>query len=407
MRVLIPDGLQRNIIAAIDSMTKNGITVDIAIPTSNIKKGNSFLRKVFFTTMSRGVSKNFEIPSPFDGVSEYVEAILKIISNEPYDIVMPFTHGAVAACCHAKDQIETYSKLTFPDFETFLLFHDKWKTYELCKKTQVPSPRTWKPHDQDELCQLANEISFPAVVKIQMGCGIARGVRVAEKKDELMEKYTSLSTQPSFSFLDNFETPIIQEFIEGPIHDVVGLFNDGEPLAIMSQKRVLTYPIDGGTGSVNETTYEPRIIEYACRLMKAAGWTGPAMCEFKKRGENDYFLLEVNPKFWGTLDLAISSGLDVPTMTANLFFNGNVKPIKEYNVGLLYRWSLSDEIKSLLQYTSRSKAFLEYIQRTFRCNKTSECKFSKPLRSFFTLYSTLRTFRGTDLRKQTLRNKRD
>lgn len=388
MKVLIPDRPVRNVLAGIDSMTKKGITVDIAIPVSSQEESIHYKIKTYCSVVARDASKSWIIPSPFDDINNYLDSILNIISREKYDVIMPFSHGAVAACCYAKSKIEKYTKLSYPDFETFMLFHDKWQTFELCKKVAVPAPKTWKPRDKEELIDLADEIQSPAVIKIQMGCGISQGVRVAEKKDEILAKYLSLSTQTSFGFLDNFKTPIIQEYIEGPIHDVVGLFDNGEPIAIMSQKRVLTYPIDGGTGSVNETTYEPQIIEYACRLMKAAQWTGPAMCEFKKRGENDYVLLEVNPKFWGTLGLAIAAGLDIPTMTAKLFCGETVVRKKEYNVGLLYRWSLSEEIKSLMQYENKYKAVLEYIGRTFRRKKTSELKLTKPLRSFFILINT-------------------
>lgn len=390
MKILIPDKPGRNVREAIDSLTQNNYQVEIAIPLKSHEKNDSMISRLVFAEMARGTSKKWSISSPFQSLSGYLKDITNLLEREKFDIVMPFSHGAVAACSYGKNEIEKFSKLIFPEFGTFMKFHDKWQTFQLCKETGVPAPKTWKPACSEDLEHIAAHNSFPLVIKIQMGCGIKRGVRVAKNKDELFEKYNELKSQESFGFLVNFESPLIQEFLEGPIHDVVGLFDKGEPVAVMSQKRVLTLPIDGGTGSVNETTDEPQAIEYACRLMKAIKWTGPAMCEFKKTDEENYSLLEVNPKFWGTLALAIAAGLDIPTLSARLFHDGKVEKIKSYNVGLTYRWSLSEEIKSLAQYNSKAKALKEYILRTFKKNKKSELKLRTPVRSILILLNTIR-----------------
>jgi len=55
---------------------------------------------------------------------------------------------------------------------------------------------------------------------------------------------------------------MIQEYIPGKIHDGLFLFNKGKMKSAMAQIREVTYPISGGVGVNNITTYEPGLIKY-------------------------------------------------------------------------------------------------------------------------------------------------
>jgi len=395
MKILIPDSLGRNIIAAIDSLKKEGHIIYVASPSKNL----SNLRKLRDRLKSGGVSSLTWIATPFDSIDHYIDDVLRLVSEEHFDVVLPFTHACVAACTYAKDRIEKFASLPFPDFDKFMIFHDKWTTALRCQDAGIPIPKTFHPEGIDDLLNYRALLDYPVVVKAQIGCGIKNGVRIANDWNEVLYYYSEMTKQESFSFLDNFERPIIQEYVPGEIRDVVGVFKDGEPLGILSQKRYITYPIDGGTGSVNITTHEPQAIELSKRLMLEAKWTGPAMCEYKLDSRtNQYKLLEVNPKFWGTLGLSINAGMPFPIMTVEMS-RGKLQRVSKYTINHMYRWSLSDEIKSLSQYSSKMKAIQEYFMRTFRRNKSSEFSFRHPFRSMVTLLETLLWLRKGDNRK--------
>ena len=56
--------------------------------------------------------------------------------------------------------------------------------------------------------------------------------------------------------------------------------------------------------STNTTTETSAISE---KLLDSLNWNGPAMVEFKlDQNLNEYKLIEINPKLWGSLDLTIS-----------------------------------------------------------------------------------------------------
>jgi predicted ATP-grasp superfamily ATP-dependent carboligase len=48
-------------------------------------------------------------------------------------------------------------------------------------------------------------------------------------------------------------------------------------------------------------------------LLERLRWNGVAMVEFKRSdADGRLYLMEINPKFWGSLELALVSGVDFP-----------------------------------------------------------------------------------------------
>ena len=77
----------------------------------------------------------------------------------------------------------------------------------------------------------------------------------------------------------------------------------------MTQRRVRTYPVDGGVGIIDETTDEPELKEQAIGLLKAMKWHGPALVEFKiDARDGKAKLMEINGRFGGGAGFGRSGG---------------------------------------------------------------------------------------------------
>jgi predicted ATP-grasp superfamily ATP-dependent carboligase len=78
--------------------------------------------------------------------------------------------------------------------------------------------------------------------------------------------------------------------------------------------------------------------EYTTRLLKEIRWTGLAMVEFKV-GHQGAMLMEINGRVWGSLPLAVHSGIDFPALLADLLLNGK-RPetvLNSYRLGVRSR----------------------------------------------------------------------
>ena len=74
-------------------------------------------------------------------------------------------------------------------------------------------------------------------------------------------------------------------------------------------------------------------------LLDSLEWHGPAMVEFK-RSEDDGtpYLMELNPKLWGSLALSIASGMRVPSDIARLIEGDNLVPDISHTSAILFWW---------------------------------------------------------------------
>jgi predicted ATP-grasp superfamily ATP-dependent carboligase len=81
-------------------------------------------------------------------------------------------------------------------------------------------------------------------------------------------------------------------------------------------------PITGGASSFRESVpLDPLLFDYSVRLLAALDWTGLAMVEFKL-GPQGPRLMEINGRIWGSLPLAVKSGMDFPARMAELYLAG-------------------------------------------------------------------------------------
>src|SRR5439155_1622248 len=110
-----------------------------------------------------------------------------------------------------------------------------------------------------------------------------------------------------------------------------------------------TRPGRSGSGSSlrRSIPLDPRLREPAARLLSAMAWHGPVMVEFRDDGAGEPCLIEVNGRFWGSLELAIASGVDFPKLWVELLRGERVAATTAYESGVTVRWAWGD-VKRLL-----------------------------------------------------------
>ncbi len=112
---------------------------------------------------------------------------------------------------------------------------------------------------------------------------------------------------------------------------------------------------------------DPLLKDITMRLLDNVSWRGVAMAEFKVSGDGTPYLMEVNARFWGSLQLAIDSGIDFPWILYKMAVGEKIGPLDGYDVGIRSRWLLGDidylylKFKNNGRITSKLNTLIDFV----------------------------------------------
>jgi len=114
-------------------------------------------------------------------------------------------------------------------------------------------------------------------------------------------------------------------------------------------RAIREYPITGGpTCFLKSVKYEP-IFEYGLKLLKSCNFTGLASMEFiVDSRDNKPKIIDVNPRFYGPLQCAISAGADFPYAVFKLAMTGDIEKNLTYRENIKCRHLLFDDTKHMI-----------------------------------------------------------
>jgi biotin carboxylase len=204
----------------------------------------------------------------------------------------------------------------------------------------VPVPSTLFPDgpDDEELRRAGRSLGYPLVIKPRHSSG-SRGIRVVRSEAELLRSYPETHS--------SYPNPILQQYIEpGPRYDVCLLMDgQGDVKAEFAQKELRHFPLDRGPSTLQESVLAPRLVEQAKALLRSLPWHGVAELEFMVDPRDGVpKLMEINPRFWNSVQLAVFAGVDFPWLLYRMAMGEELAPVREYEVGVRCKWLLPGDL---------------------------------------------------------------
>ncbi len=350
MRVFVTDGNFKHTLGAVRSLGKEGCRVTV---------GCNFKGLCFYSKFS---DKKVIYPDPTHE-QEFVDFMLNFLERDPHDVLLPVGYDANVFVSKHKQRFSKVTSVPIADNSAMEVASNKASTFGLARRIGLIVPKEQRAEDGD--------LSFPLVLKGPLGSGDIRYVN-------------------SFSELNRFrkKESVIQEYIPGDGYGYSALFNHGSPRAVFMHRRIREYPSTGGASTAAESIRDPVLEELGTRILKALNWNGVAMVEFKKDSRDGlYKLMEINPKFWGSLDLAIASGVNFPYLTARMAAEGDVEPVMDYKEGVKYRWLLPDDVLAAI---TQPRNLSPFIRDFFDPRTQSNVWLSDIKPAFYQVYATAR-----------------
>lgn len=262
----------------------------------------------------------------------------KLTSN---DIIFPMIEDTMLLLLKNKSDLKCH--LGFADYQTIQKARDKSLLTQHAIEQKIPCPKTFfftKPQDIDSF---RSEIDFPIVLKPSRGSG-GKGIQFINSPDrfpEITEQY----------IIENGPV-LIQEKIPFKTKYTVGALcnREHELRRICIIKELRNYPIETGQACYVETVHYPRLAELTEKLLESLDFYGIADIDFViDERDNQPKLMEVNPRFWGSMQVAINAGVDFPILLLRMLEEGDIEKSLSYKTGVRCRYALFNDLFRLIK----------------------------------------------------------
>lgn len=359
---LITDGDLRLTLVVLRSLARKNIE---AVVGAESKRALSFF--------SKSCKRMLLYPSPKDNSTEFLIAVQNTLHRTKFRVLFPIGEWTIFPISKIRDRIPRRTKLPLPPHETLEKTLDKELTFRLAIKDGIPTPETYFVRSLRELKAISEKVKYPAVIKPRWswvwnrGKALFRRPSYVNSAGELLSVYEVIHR--------DFPFPLIQEYIPGTNYSVATLYCNSQLKAICGIKVYRAMPVTGGNSVYRESVeLDPAMKKYALQLLEALDWYGIAEIEFRV-DSRDHIpkLMEINGRFWGSLEVAVAAGVDFPYLLYCLATDSEVRPVLSYRKGVKCRWfggdvqHLLSVLKGVsngasLQWPSRLRTLIDFLK---------------------------------------------
>lgn len=256
----------------------------------------------------------------------FVEAVLAAVLRHGPLVVYPGQEESIDALLRA-DALPEQLVLPYPDAAALGAVRDKAALHDIADAAGVVVPATLYSGPVAGLD--AGLVDGPAVLKAQRKgtpLGVARVVERPEQAEALLEQ------------LDPGEAVLLQERLGGELAAVALVIDrDGGLVGRFQQRTLRTWPAEAGPSAM-AVGIEPdeELAERLAGALAARGYWGLAQIQYLT-GPSGPALIDINPRFYGTLSLAIASGVNLPALWHGVVCGEPSRPVAAYRTGVVYR----------------------------------------------------------------------
>jgi predicted ATP-grasp superfamily ATP-dependent carboligase len=248
------------------------------------------------------------LPYPNDSPDEFLTQLRSLIVRGGYDMLIPADDVAIAAILEHYDGLQKLLRIACPPPEITRRVLSKASTLQAGQTCGIRVPKSVTVFNSSELAGVVREIPFPWILK-------------PAEKEKRFEEFTSCRIETLDDAVEKYPTArrleppmLVQEFCEGVGVGVEVLLHQGECLAVFQHRRLKEMPYTGGVAvtAIAERP-NPVLVDSSLALLRELEWDGIAMVEFRMNPDTgETVLMEVNGRYWGTVSLPVSMGIDFP-----------------------------------------------------------------------------------------------
>jgi predicted ATP-grasp superfamily ATP-dependent carboligase len=355
---VVPTTAHGSGLACVRSLGQQGINV---IAVGNENKLPEF--------KSKYCNESVLTPPPEEDFQNYKEVLLDLAQRNDVVTVVPLAESDIYCLAKHYQEFSNHLQPVWINKDTLEKVQDRVKLIKLAKGLDVSVPNTtlladWKAAES------------PAVVKSRYSI-LEDSNKTFYPGHFFVEKGEKLDKNRVKELMSH--EPIVQKFIPGKEVGYFALAHRGDIVVDFQHKRIRSQSFKDGASVFREAINDVSVKERGKAILKELEWTGPAMVEFRRTESGELYLLEVNPRFWGSLPLAVHSGVDFPFEYYRMAQGDKLSKKFTYEVGTQSQ-RLFGEFIYLMSIISESKP--NFIERPPLVHEFINILFSAPTSHF-------------------------
>jgi len=327
-RVMVTDGETRTALATVRSLGRAGHSVWVTAS-----------RLPSLAGASRFTSHAAQVLSPLEDAEAAVEQLGRLARDHAIEVLIPITDATMRAVLRDGSDRVGGAVIAGPGRVAFESLADKGALLARATDLGLAVPRSVVAPMPTDLHRAVEEVGYPCVLKphrsvVESGAAFQRfAVRYAARPDDVRDPYPEIAYPL-----------LVQERVVGPGEGVFLLMHHGKRVAAFAHRRLREKPPSGGVSVYRESIQLPSDLLGRCdRMLQDCGWHGPAMVEFKRSTRTGRaYLMELNGRLWGSLQLAIDAGVDFPALLVESALGREPRAVEKYELGVRSRWFWGD-----------------------------------------------------------------
>lgn len=237
-------------------------------------------------------SRRFIIPNAEH--PSFIPTLLSLCKSLNIQILMVTVDAELIPCSEAVAEFTRLQvALPLSGVDVLKLCRDKYALLHHCSSTILTANARLLNNQL-----IIHDEEFPLFAKPRFGAG-SRGVLLVKNRQSLL----ALPQDSSY---------LLQTYLPGEEYSIdVLMSKKGEPIAAVPRVRM---KIDSGIAVAARTIQDASLCALAVQVAAVVGIKFVANIQFKLDKQGQYNLLEINPRFPGTLPLTIQAGVDMPKL---------------------------------------------------------------------------------------------
>lgn len=266
----------------------------------------------------------FQMPYPSDGSAAFLSRLSYICESFPLRVLIPTLDAEITAYIRLAPQLAKKGIRTFLPTEEQFKLRAKSNLATLGARMKIPVPRSVNMSDASMAWKLADELSFPVMVK-----GPFYDAYKAGTPEEVVGWFHRIRASWGLPV-------IIQEFLVGEEYNMVAV-GDGKGGCVGAVSMRKTLITEKGKAFGGVVVEDPQLDRFGRGIIEKLSWRGPLELEIlKSHRDGIHYLIEINPRFPAWVLLATQAGQNLPRAVLQLALGEKVTAMPPPRKGMFF-----------------------------------------------------------------------